>query len=240
MRKLIIDLYCKAGGAGMGYHNQGFDVIGVDIQSQKNYPFKFIQADALEFLNAILILDHWDDIQLGHITAFHASPPCQKYSAMTNGRWKDRLENHPNLVAPTRELLKLTGKPYIIENVVGAPLETPTMLCGSMFGLQSKAGNPLYRHRLFETSFTVGLTPPCQHSKASAIGVYGGGQNPARRKTLPAVAVYGHSGGTSKRGDATFGIEARREAMGIDWMTGNELSQAIPPAYTTYIAKFIP
>lgn len=237
---MIIDLYCKAGGAGMGYHEGGFDVVGVDIQPQPHYPFRFIQADALLFLDILISTESYQDIRLSDITAFHASPPCQKFSAMTNGRWKDRLSEHPDLVEPTRARLIATGKPYIIENVVGAPLINPTMLCGSMFGLQSKAGNPLYRHRLFETSFTVGLTPPCKHNKASAIGVYGGGQNPARRKTLPAVAVYGHSGGTSKRGDATFGIEARREAMGIDWMTGSELSQAIPPTYTKYISQFIP
>jgi len=227
--KRLLDLYCKAGGAGMGYHRAGWEVVGVDIEPQPHYPFEFHQSDALVYL-----AEHWKEFD-----AIHASPPCQRYSSMTNGRWKDRVNTHPDLVEPTRELLKRTGLPYIIENVVGAPLINPTMLCGSMFGLQSKAGNPLYRHRLFETSFAAGLTPPCQHSKASAIGVYGGGQNPSRRKTLPAVAVYGHSGGTSKRGDATFGIDARREAMGIDWMTGDELSQAIPPAYTEYIAQFI-
>ena len=225
----LLDLFCKAGGAGMGYHRAGYEVTGVDIEPQPRYPFKFIQADALEYLR-----EHWQEYDV-----IHASPPCQRYSGMTKGRWQDRIDAHPDLVEPIRELLIMSGRPYIIENVVGAPLINPVMLCGSMFGLQSKAGNPLYRHRLFETSFQVGLTPPCQHNKASAIGVYGGGQNPSRRKTLPPVAVYVHSGGTSKRGDATFGIEARREAMGIDWMTGNELSQAIPPAYTEYIARFI-
>lgn len=231
MKKKLLDLYCKAGGAAMGYAiaaGDGFEITGVDIEPQTHYPFQFIQADAIEYLR-----EHWREYDV-----IHASPPCQKYSAMTNGRWKDRLSSHPDLIAPTRVLLVESGKPYIIENVVGAPLINPVMLCGTMFGLQSKAGNPLYRHRLFETSFTVGLTPPCQHNKASAIGVYGGGQNPARKR-LPAVAVYGHSGGTSKRGDATFGIEARREAMGIDWMTGAELSQAIPPAYTEFITRFI-
>jgi len=226
----LLDLYCKAGGAAMGYfYGLPCTITGVDIQPQKRYPFTFVQADALEYLAA-----HGHEYDV-----IHASPPCQRHSAMTKGRWKDRIESHPDLIEPTRALLIASGKPYIIENVIGAPLINPVMLCGSMFGLQSKAGNPLYRHRLFETSFHVGLTPPCAHSKASAIDVYGGGQNP-NRKRLPAVAVYGHSGGTSARGDATFGIDARREAMGINWMSGDELSQAIPPAYTQFISQFIP
>ena len=210
----MLDLYCKAGGAGMGYHRAGWEVVGVDIEPQPRYPFRFVRADALEYLR-----EHWREFD-----AIHASPPCQRYSAMTKGRWQDRVDEHPDLIEPTRRLLKETGLPYIIENVIGAPLINPVRLCGSMFGLQSSAGNPLYRHRIFETNFLIGLTPPCSHNKVSA---------------LPAVAVYGHSGGTSKRGDATFGIQARREAMGIDWMTGNELSQAIPPAYTEFIGGFI-
>lgn len=248
MKPALLDLYCKAGGAGMGYCLEfGCEIVGVDKDPQKRYPFHFVQADALTTLQRLMdgyaitaeIENGYKDYYLSDFFAIHASPPCQKHSAMTKGRWKDRLPSHPDLIAPTRELLIKTGLPYIIENVVGAPLINPVMLCGTMFNLQSKAGNPLYRHRLFETSFQVGLTPPCSHSKASAIGVYGGGQNPARKR-LPAVAVYGHSGGTSKRGNATFGIDARREAMGIGWMTGEELSQAIPPAYTQFVARFIP
>lgn len=199
----------------MGYHKGGYDVVGVDIQPQPRYPFRFIQADALQFLSA-LILRGWDDIRLPDIQAFHASPPCQKNSTMTKGLWKDRLDSHPELIAPTRELLKLTGKPYSIENVPTAPLINPVVLCGSMFGLSVR------RHRLFETSFPV-IAPSCNHAEQGRV-----------------VAVYGHSGGSSKRDGLKFGgVDTWREAMQIDWMTGAELAEAIPPAYTEFIARFI-
>ena len=159
---------------------------------------------------------------------------------MTKGRWQDRLENHPDLIAPVRCLLIETGKPYVIENVGGARIEliNPVMLCGTMFNLQTKHGSQLRRHRFFETNFQLGLTPPCNHNKASAIGVYGGGQNPNRKRVPSTIGVWGHAGGTSTRdGLIQFGTQDRRDAMGIEWMTGNELSEAIPPAYTEYIGK---
>jgi len=203
----LLDLYCKAGGAGMGYHRAGYEVTGVDIAPQKNYPFEFIQSDALEYLR-----DHWQEYDV-----IHASPPCQKNSTMTKGLWKDRLESHPELIAPTRHMLVQTGKPYIIENVPGAPLFSPTVLCGSMFSFLK-----VRRHRLFETSFSV-IAPTCNHAAQSHV-----------------VAVYGHSGGSSKRDGLKFdGVKEWKEAMGIDWMTGTELAEAIPPAYTEYIARFI-
>lgn len=203
----LLDLYCKAGGAGMGYHRAGYEVTGVDIAPQKNYPFEFIQSDALEYLR-----DHWKEYDV-----IHASPPCQKNSTMTKGLWKDRLESHPELIAPTRHMLVQTGKPYIIENVPGAPLFSPTVLCGSMFSFLK-----VRRHRLFETSFSV-IAPTCNHAAQSHV-----------------VAVYGHSGGSSKRDGLKFdGVKEWKEAMGIDWMTGAELAEAIPPAYTEYIARFI-
>lgn len=220
----LLDLFCKAGGAGMGYHRAGFDVFGVDIEPQPNYPFNFIQADALTLGFSFL----------ASFDAIHASPPCQKYSAMTK-RWVGRSDDHPDLILATRQLLIASGRPYIIENVPGAPLIDPIMLCGTMFGLETENGNQLRRHRLFETSFEIGMTPPCAHNTASAIGVHGGGQHPNRRRT---IGVYGSTGGSSKRdGIDFFGIEARRQVMGIDWMTGKELNQAIPPAYTEWIGK---
>lgn len=203
----LLDLYCKAGGAGMGYHRAGYEVTGVDIAPQKNYPFEFIQSDALEYLR-----DHWQEYDV-----IHASPPCQKNSTMTKGLWKDRIESHPELIAPTRNMLVQTGKPYIIENVPGAPLFSPTVLCGSMFSFLK-----VRRHRLFETSFSV-IAPTCNHAAQSHV-----------------VAVYGHSGGSSKRDGLKFdGVKEWKEAIGIDWMTGAELAEAIPPAYTEYIARFI-
>ena len=191
----------------MGYSRAGYEVTGIDKYHQPRYPFKFIQSDAIEYL-----LEHWQEYD-----AFHASPPCQKNSTMTKGLWKDRLDSHPELIAPTREILIKTGKPYIIENVLTAPLINPTVLCGSMFGLKVR------RHRLFETSFLV-FQPQCNHKMQG--------------KT---VGVYGHSGGSSKRDGLKFpGIQEWKEAMQIDWMIGDELAEAIPPAYTEYIAGYIP
>jgi len=224
----LLDLFCGAGGAAMGYHRAGFEVVGVDIKPQPNYPFEFVQGDALEYL-----IDHGEEFD-----AIHASPPCQVHSAMTKGRWQDRLEDHPDLVDATRQILLALGKPFIIENVVGSPLRIDLMLCGTMFGLQTKFGSQLRRHRLFECSFLVGLTPACQHKKGSVIGVYGGGQHPDRKKMPATIGVYSNSGGSSKRdGTSGFSTQDRRDAMDIQWMTGKELSQAIPPAYTEYIGK---
>lgn len=236
----VLDLFCGAGGASMGLHQAGFDVIGVDINPQPHYPFQpFNQIDALKC--DIHFLRQFDLIW--------ASPPCQRFSVMTK-LW-GRSENHPDLIAPVRKMLKASGKPYIIENVVCAPLINPVLLCGSMFGLQTKHGSQLRRHRLFECSFFV-WQPECRHGKGSVIGVYGGGQHPGRRyhknpdgtlktphKNYPAtIGVYGNAGGSSKRdGLSFFGVSDRRDAMGIDWMTGKELNQAIPPAYAKYLAE---
>ena len=209
----------------MGYHRAGFDVVGVDINPMPRYPFEFHQADALEYLR-----EHGKEFD-----AIHASPPCQVHSAMTKGRWQDRLPDHKNLIPATRDLLIEIGKPYIIENVEGAAGELiePVLLCGTMFGLQLKNGAQLRRHRLFETSFQLWSPATCAHNHYSAVGVYGGGQHPNRRKT---VGVYGNSGGSSVRdGYTEYGINDRKQVMGIDWMSGKELSQAIPPAYTNYI-----
>jgi len=224
----LLDLFCGGGGASRGYQEAGFCVFGVDIKPQPRYiGCGFHQGDALEYCAA-----H------GHeFDAIHASPPCQKFSAMTNGRWKDRATEHLDLVDPVRELLISLGKPYVIENVVGAPLRQPLLLCGTMFGLQTDHGSQLLRHRLFELSWGFEFSPStCLHKSGSAIGVYGGGQNPARKRVPSVIGVYGLTGGTSKRsGKSGFGVDDRRTAMGIEWMTNKELSQAIPPAYTEYI-----
>lgn len=201
----ILDTFCGAGGAGMGYYRAGFEVVGVDIEPQPHYPFEFHQADALEY-----IAEH------GHeFDAIHASPPCQRYSSMTK-RW-GRSESHPDLIAATRNLLIETGKPYIIENVVGAPLIQPILLCGSMFpSLQVR------RHRLFELSFYI-LTMSCDHESQGEI-----------------VGVYGHSGGRSTRDNIKFhSVDDWRLAMGISWMTGRELAESIPPAYTQFIGAHL-
>jgi len=224
----LLDLFCGAGGAAMGYHRAGFEVVGVDIKPQPRYPFEFHQADALEYC-----------IEHGHeFDAIHASPPCQKYSLIRRGLWPGR--DHPDLIRPTRTVLLGTAVPYVIENVVGArsAMRDPIVLCGSMFTLGYE-GHQLRRHRLFECSFPV-PQPACRHNNRVPVPVYGGGQDkdyhqPPRTRV---IGVYGSSGGSSTRdGRAFFNVDARREAMGIDWMTNKELSQAIPPAYTEHIGK---
>lgn len=220
------DLFCSAGGSAIGLYRAGFEVEGWDIKPQKNFPFCFHLGNALE-----ADLDGFDFVW--------ASPPCQVHSA-TKSLHKSRI--HPDLIPATRDKLKAWGGLWIIENVVGAPLINPIMLCGTMFGLKTKSGAQLRRHRLFETSLDcLILVSPCNHGSGSVIGVYGGGQHPQRR--VPDTSgVYWHSGGTSKRDylDFTcFNEQARREAMGIDWMTQSELSQAIPPAYSEFLGRHI-
>lgn len=184
----------------MGYYQAGFEVVGVDITPQPHYPFPFIQADALTFP-----LDGFDVI--------HASPPCQAYSAATGNKHRGK---HPNLLPVIRERLLESGKPWIIENVIGAPIHHGIMLCGSMFGL------PIQRHRWFETSHL--LFAPCHCQRRGLI-----------------YSIHGHNVWLrdikGKHGSlASFGEGL--QAMEIDWMkTQKELTQAIPPAYTRYIGE---
>jgi DNA (cytosine-5)-methyltransferase 1 len=143
-----LDLFCCAGGASMGLHRAGFDVVGVDIKPQQRYPFEFHQADALTFP-----LEGFDFIW--------ASPPCQHYSQMTPKAHRDK---HPDLIAEVRGRLAASGLPFAIENVPSAArrLRSPVMLCGSMFGLR------VQRHRFIETSFYT-MAPTCQHGKAPVL-----------------------------------------------------------------------
>ena len=222
MKPRLLDLFCGVGGASVGYARAGFEVVGVDIDPQPHYPFEFIQADALAA--DILLADgrHWD--------AIHASPPCQAYSVT---RYTSSVQ-HPELVEPVRELLRATQLPYVIENVVGAPLIDPITLCGSMFNLQTaddRDGQPLYlrRHRLFESN--VPLHAPrclCRYFKAAGIkcgGVYGGGSTDRNHAEQVGRGGYTPNGPT------------RRRLMGIEWGTLKALNQAIPPAYTEYIGR---
>jgi DNA (cytosine-5)-methyltransferase 1 len=209
----ILDLFCKAGGCSVGYHLTGFNVEGVDIEYQPNYPFKFHQMDAMEFLQT-------ED--LSRFDVIHASPPCQGYSkiqslgAARNGSYKE----HPDLVGPVRELLIKTGKPYVIENVAGSPLRDYIMLCGSMFDLK------VYRHRWFESNLMLFAPPhlPHQDSTPSA----GNGLSP---KGFISVCGTGGVKGM-KAGEI---LEYWSMAMGIDWMNRKELAQAIPPVFTEWI-----
>lgn len=150
----LLDLFCGAGGAAMGYYRAGFEVVGVDIKPQKHFPFEFHQADAFDYLR-----EHGHEFDV-----IHASPPCQAYSTMTK-KWGRSLE-HPDLVDVVRVEIKTLCPIYIIENVAGSPLNNPVMLCGSSFQLGVR------RHRYFEMSHAPALYPVCQHTKR-ALAVYG-------------------------------------------------------------------
>jgi DNA (cytosine-5)-methyltransferase 1 len=201
-RPRILDLFCGAGGAAMGYHRAGFDLVGVDIAPQPNYPFAFVQVDALDYL-----AEHGRGYH-----AIHASPPCQAYSDLKYRTGAD----YPDLVGRTRELLEAAGQPYVIENVEGAPLVDPVVICGSSLGL-GVANRQLRRHRLFETNWPL-LVPPCAHAGRPVVGVYGTG-----------------GGGQMTRGFKARGVVEAREALGTPWMTMAECAQAVPPAYTELI-----
>jgi DNA (cytosine-5)-methyltransferase 1 len=219
MRPKLLDLFCGAGGAAMGYHRAGFDVVGVDIEPQPRYPFEFVQADALKFLNRMIG-------EAVDFDAVHASPPCQAYSVL---RRANPGAEYPDLVAPTRELLEATGLPWVMENVPGAPLCPSIVLCGSLFGLGS-GKRQLRRHRLFESNILL-MQTECRH-QGEAVGVYGGG--PTGRYTFENGVRKGLKG---RRGGYQGTMDERREAMGIDWMTSKELNNAIPPAYTEFIGQ---
>jgi DNA (cytosine-5)-methyltransferase 1 len=214
----LLDLFCGAGGAAMGYHRAGFDVVGVDLVHQPNYPFEFHQADALDVLESIRDGGHWL-YEIGDPAAIHASPPCQAYGAATN-----RLvtRNAPRLIESTRDAIhSYGGIPYVVENVVGAPLVNPIILCGSSFGLAVK------RHRLFECAPFYFLAPPCQHPTELKYPTHA---RKDKAQLSPFVHIYGTGGGAGKD------INLWRWAMDVPWMqTKAEIAEAIPPAYTELI-----
>lgn len=228
VRPRLLDLFCGAGGAAMGYHRAGFDVVGVDISPQPRYPFEFHQADVMSVLDSLVTGGEWRHT-LPTFAAIHASPPCQRYSSMT--RVVGNPADHPDLVDAVRDRITALGVPYVIENVEGAPLRQPLTLCGSMFGLGAVCRDGGYRqlrrHRLFEMS-QFALAPQCRHD-GEPVGVYGSGGG--QQKTA-------RSGNGTNRG--YMGIKSERcEAMGIDWMNNAELSQAIPPAYTEFLGRLL-
>lgn len=213
----LLDLFCCAGGAGMGYHRAGFDVTGVDVRPQPRYPFAFVQADALDYVAA-----HGHEYDV-----VHASPPCQAY---TVSRTRARVRpTHPRLIDETRAALRATGSPFAIENVPGAPMRDATVLCGASLGLGARCADGNYRqlrrHRLFECSMFM-LAPACACDDREKIGVYGSG------------------GGWSNRFDpARRGYKGNKTesaaALGIDWMVISELSASIPPAYTEFVGRHL-
>ncbi len=215
----------------MGLFRAGFEVLGVDIQMQPRFPIargmSFVQCDALKFPTLFPGV-------MRAAALIWASPPCQAHTAL---KTMHNAKEHADLIPATREMLRASGKPYIIENVVGAPLLNPIKLCGTMFDLGVDDAE-LRRHRIFETSFPVGALK-CQHGqRTSVLGVYGGHIRNRKRRT---IGIYGEGCRDSRRkmdkGVPDFSIEQGKIAMGIDWMTTAELSQAIPPAYSEYLAR---
>jgi DNA (cytosine-5)-methyltransferase 1 len=204
----LLDLFCGAGGAAMGYHRAGFEVVGVDAQRQPRFPFEFRQGDALAALERVIASGARE------FDAIHASPPCQLYSrkAATWGRPRTHWAEHPDLLGPTRDLLVEAGLPYIIENVPGAPIRAQIMLCGSMFGLR------IQKHRLFEANWPLPFPPnDCHH-----VDLYdpwsGPGRSADKLRAAQGTPWIPISGGASRKAGYT-----------------GDLFNAIPPAYTEHI-----
>ena len=216
----LLDLFCGGGGCAMGYYQAGFDeIIGVDIIDRPNYPFDFVKMDALEFL---------ETMDLSEFDAIHASPPCQRYSKLKylNGDTDKWDENHVDLVAPTRELLIKTGKPYVIENVEGAPLINPITLYGSQFpNLYTQ------RPRLFESN--IPLREPMNKKVKHKTGKLGSG--PAEDGFITVAGIKPQRGMNEVQTKLYYGFALG----GIDWMDLKELTQCVPPAYTEFIGKQI-
>lgn len=208
-RPRCIDLFCGAGGATKGLQRAGFHVTGVDIKPQPRYcGDEFIQMDALE-------------ADCGEFDFIWASPPCQAYTRARHIRKRE----HPRLIVPIRHMLIDSGRPYVIENVPGAPLRDAQVLCGTSFGLTVSVRGTWYelrRHRLFECSF-YWLAPQCRH-RLPVIGIYGHGESKPMR---------------DKRGFQISQVEHRRDVMEMPWANRDEIAEAIPPAYSEFIGRQI-
>lgn len=208
-RPKIIDFCCKAGGTSVGYHRAGWDVIDVDRDPQPNYPFTFIQADLRDFDVA--------DVLASGVKALAGSPPCWKFTDLAYRTGREYEDFIPEL----RDLFVRSGLPYVIENVEGAPLIDPLMLCGTMF-----RGLRVTRHRLFESN--VCLSAPGPH-----------GSHPLHYTMDKRKSHYGRLDEwrdfVTVTGGGNCSVAAAADAMGINWMTKAELNQAIPPAYTEWI-----
>lgn len=215
----LLDLFCGAGGAAMGYHRAGFEVIGVDLKPMPRYPFEFIQADAIEYLSETLAVG---------FDAIHASPPCQAYSRLRHLPWlKDR--EYWDSIPPTLAALEVVGLPWVLENVEDAPLPNSITLCGTMFDL------PVYRHRRFLSSEYVFRPEHAKHQHTLAQGRASMATRYAKTSGVTGVFIKEINRG-SLAGHAT-GAKATGALMGIDWMNRAELAQSIPPAYTEWIGR---
>lgn len=210
-RPRLLDLFCCAGGAGTGYHRAGFDVLGVDIKPQPRYPFEFHQGDALAYL-----VEHYEEFD-----AVHASPPCQSYTDLA--KLNDTVDKHPRMIPLVREVLYATRLPYVIENVEGAEVDMldPVTLCGTQF-----PGLRVLRHRLFETGWW--FQAPSEHPKHPLVYTLDKRKRHYGRLDEWTAFVQVTGGGNCSKAAAA-------DAMGIDWMTKQELNEALPPAYTEFI-----
>ena len=205
MKPRLLDLFCGAGGCSVGYSRAGFDVVGVDLKPQPNYPYEFHQGDALALTP--WVVENFD--------AIHASPPCQAFSLASTFHPGTQAK-HDDLVDATRTLLERSGLPWVMENVEGSPLRRDLVLCGEMFGLR------VHRHRVFETGGGFYALQP-RHQPHLLEGAL---HNCDIREGVARQVA----GNYANHEDAS-------DAMGIDWMTRKELSQAIPPAYTEFIGE---
>ncbi|MFD7228868.1 SAM-dependent methyltransferase [Streptomyces sp. NPDC059881] len=205
-RPRLLDTFCCQGGASMGYHLAGFEVIGVDIAPQPRYPFTFVRADAVEFIR-----EHGAEFDV-----IHASPPCQHDSECQ----RIQGNTHPDLIAPTRDALETTSRPWVMENVRGAvpKLREPVMLCGQMFRLAN------YRHRYFETGGGFHLTQPGHPAHLV----------PQAKMGRPVLrAHYGQFVGNFS------GVDLARRVLGVPWMNRDGIRECIPPAYTEWIGRAV-
>lgn len=220
MQPVLIDFYCCGGGASEGFHRAGFDVLGIDNEPQPRYRFEFARMSALDALDILngggkIEFDTGRLIGAEDVAAYVGSPPCKVHTSLK----PFSASHHIDLIPDTRERFRASGKPYIIENVPGAPLIDPVQLCGTAFGLGAQCidgWRNLKRHRLFESNVPL-IGTECPGDHGDVIGVYGVG-----------------GGGWQTRGYKGYADESR-EAMGIDWLPQKYLSQALPPVYAKYL-----
>ncbi|MFF3620008.1 SAM-dependent methyltransferase [Streptomyces sp. NPDC002467] len=208
----VIDLCCKQGGSSMGYYLAGFDVVGVDREPQPRYPFPFIQAD-LRDLDSDWLAQNFD--------AVAGSPPCWAHSDLAHRTGRE----YEDFIPETRALVEASGLPYVIENVEGAPLQTPLILCGTMFD-----GLRVSRHRLFESNIPLTVPRPCPK------------RHPLHYTLDKRKAHYGRLDQWRDFVQVTGGGNCSRAAAsdamgGLDWMTKDGMNQAVPPAYTRWIGQ---
>lgn len=220
----LLDLFAGAGGCTVGYQRAGFHVTAADMNGnaiKRNPADETIVGNAIEMLCDLEFLSAFD--------AIHASPPCQAYSITKHAHDRE----HPDLYQPVRDALTRWGGVWVIENVPGVPMKDATVLCGSMFDLRAYddyINQPvqLKRHRLFESSVMLMAPGPCRHVKGMRVGgVYGGAWS--KNKSLDPTV--------KRTGGYAPPDHVQRELMGIDWMTRQQLNQAIPPAYTEFIGR---